>query len=154
MSTTTENKEIVRRYYEEAFNEGRTDLLEELIAENVVNHDPVSDETLTPEESRGFEGFVRHVEAAHEAFDGATVTIEDMVAEGDTVAVRFTFAGTHEGRFAGFDPTGERLEGSNMVFMRLGDGMIVERWEESDSLDALRQLGIVSSPEDLEPAPV
>ncbi|UTF55190.1 ester cyclase [Natronosalvus rutilus] len=144
MSTAAENKEIVRRYYEEAFNESRTDLLEELVSENVVNHDPVSDETLTPEEARGFEGFVRHVEAAHEAFPDATVTIEDVIAEDDMVAVRFTFTGTHEGPFAGFNPTGERLEGSNMVFMRLEDGKITERWEESDSLDALEQLGILS----------
>ncbi|USZ71769.1 ester cyclase [Natronosalvus halobius] len=147
MSTAAENKEIVRRYYEEAFNEGRTDLLEELISERVVNHDPVSEETLTPDEARGFEGFVRHVEAAHEAFPDATVTIEDVIAEDDMVAVRFAFEGTHEGPFAGFEPTGNRVRGSNMVFMRLEDGMIAERWEESDSLDALEQLGILSMAE-------
>lgn len=144
-----DNKEVVRRYYEEAFNEGRTDLLEELIAEDVVNHDPVSDETLTPEEARGFEGFVRHVEAAREAFPDATVTIEDVIAEGDEVLVRFTFEGTHEGRFVGIEPTGNRVEGTNMVLMRLEDGKIVERWEESDSLDLLRQLGVLPPPEEL-----
>lgn len=144
-----DDKEVVRRYYEEAFNEGRTDLLEELIAEDVVNHDPVSDETLTPEEARGFEGFVRHVEAAREAFPDATVTIEDVIAEGDEVLVRFTFEGTHEGRFVGIEPTGNRVEGTNMVLMRLEDGKIVERWEESDSLDLLRQLGVLPPPEEL-----
>lgn len=144
-----DNKEVVRRYYEEAFNEGRTDLLEELIAEDVVNHDPVSDETLTPEEARGFEGFVRHVETAREAFPDATVTIEDVIAEGDEVLVRFTFEGTHEGRFVGIEPTGNRVEGTNMVLMRLEDGKIVERWEESDSLDLLRQLGVLPPPEEL-----
>lgn len=144
-----DNKEVVRRYYEEAFNEGRTDLLEELIAKDVVNHDPVSNETLTPEEARGFEGFVRHVEGAREAFPDATVTIEDVIAEGDEVLVRFTFEGTHEGRFVGIEPTGNRIRGTNMVLMRLEDGKIVERWEESDSLDLLRQLGVLPPAEEL-----
>lgn len=71
----------MRRYYKEAFNESRTELLEELIAENVANHHPVLDETLAPEEANGFEGFVRHVEAAREAFPDARVTIEEMLAD-------------------------------------------------------------------------
>lgn len=149
MATPDENKEVVRRYYEEAFNAGRTDLLDELIAENVVNHDPISDETLTPEEARGFEGFVSHVEAAREAFPDATVTIEEMIAEDDRVFVRFTFEGTNEGSFAGFEPTGNRVTGSNMVLMRLEDGKIVERWEESDTLEFLQQLGILPLSEEL-----
>lgn len=153
MSTDTENKEVVRRYYEEAFNEGRTDLLEELIAEDVVNHDPVSDDSLSPEEARGFEGFVRHVEAAREGLPDATVTIEDMIAEDDEVLVRFTLEGTHEGRLFGFEPTGNRIEGSNMVLVRLEDGKIVERWAESDNLAFLQQLGVLPSPEELQRKP-
>lgn len=149
MTTPDENKEVVRRYYEDAFNEGRTELLEELIAENVVNHDPVSDETLTPEKARGFDGFVRHVESAREAFSDATVTIEEMIAEDDKVLVRFTFEGTNDGPFAGFEPTGKRVTGSNMVLMRLEDGKIVERREESDGLEFLQQLGILPSSTDL-----
>ncbi|QCJ46233.1 ester cyclase [Haloprofundus sp. MHR1] len=142
MSTSEENKALVRRYYEEAFNQERTGLLDELIAENVVNHDPLSDETLTAEEARGFEGFRRHVEVAHEAFPDATVTIEELIAEGDTVAVRFVFEGTHEGRFGGIEPTGNRVSGTNMGFFRVEDGKIVERWLESDNLELLEQLGV------------
>ena len=148
METPTENKTIVRRYYEEAFNEGRVDLLEELIHEDVVNHDPISDETLTPEEARGFEGFVRHVEAAREAFPDATVSIEEMIAEDDTVLVRFTFEGTNDGPFAGFGPTGKRVTSSTMVLMRLEDGKIAERREESDNLAFLQQLGILPPSEE------
>ena len=148
MSTPAENKAIVRRYYEEAFNEGRTDLLEELIAEDVVNHDPISDETLTPDEARGYEGFVRHVESAREAFPDAMVRIEEMIAEGDAVLVRFTFEGTNDGPFAGFDPTGKRVTSSTMVLMRLEGGKIVERREESDTLAFLQQLGILPPAEE------
>ncbi len=146
MTSPAENKEIVRRYYEEAFNEERMDLLEELIAEDVVNHDPLSDETLTAEEARGFEGFRRHVQVAHEAFPDATVTIDDMIAEGDEVAVRFTFEGTHEGRFGGIEPTGNRVSGSNMAFYRIEDEQIVERWLESDNLALLEQLDAMPVP--------
>lgn len=146
MMTTAENKEIVRRYYEEAFNEERFDLLEQLVAEDVVNHDPLSDETLTAEEARGFEGFRRHVEVAHEAFPDAMVTIEDMIAEGDTVAVRFTFEGTHEGRFGGIDPTGNRVSGSNIGIFRIEAGKIAERWLKSDDLELLEQLDALPAP--------
>ena len=148
MATTVlnENKEIVRRYYEEALNEERYDLLKELIATDVVNHDPLSDETLTPEEARGFEGFRRHVEVFHEAFPDGTVTINDVIAEGDMVAARFTVEGTHEGRFGGIEPTGKKFSGTSMVFYRIENGKIAERWLESDNLDMLKQLGAYQQP--------
>lgn len=148
MTTTTlnRNKETVRRYYEEALNEERYDLLDELIAKEVVNHDPLSDETLTPEEARGFEGFRRHVEVFHEAFPDGIVTIQDIIAEGDTVAARFTVEGTHEGRFGGVEPTGNRISGTSMVFYRIQDGKIIERWLESDNLEMLQQLGATEIP--------
>lgn len=147
MTTTEENKEVVRRYYEEALNEERYDLLEELISEDVINHDPLSDETLTPDEARGFEGFRRHVEVVKEGFPDVTVRIDDIIAEGDTVAARFTFEGTHEGRFGGIEPTGNRVSITNMVFYRIEDGKIVERWLESDNLNFRQQLGIMEPPE-------
>lgn len=146
MTTAAENKEIVRRYYEQALNEERTDLLEELIAPDVVSHDPLSDETLTPEEARGFEGFRRHVEVFHEAFPDGTVTIDDIIAEGDTVAARFTVEGTHEGQFGGIAPTGNRISGTNMVFYRIRDGKIAERWLETDTVAMLEQLEGVEQP--------
>lgn len=148
MATTTlnDNKTIVRRYYEEALNEERYDLLEELISKDVVNHDPLSDETLTPEEARGFEGFRRHVEVFREAFPDGKVTIDDIISEGDTVAARFTVEGTHEGRFGGIEPTGNRISGTSMVFYRIEDGKIAERWLESDNLEMLQQLDVLETP--------
>lgn len=148
-NTPDENKESVRRYYEEAFNEERLDLLEELIAEDVVNHDPLSDETLTPEEARGFEGFRRHVEVAHEAFPDATVKIDEIIAEDDRVLARFEFTGTNEGRFGGIEPTGKRVSQSNMALYRIEDGKIAERWLESDNLDFLQQLGVLPPSDEL-----
>ena len=122
---------------------GRTELLAELVAQDVLNHDPLSDESLTPEEARGFEGFRRHVEVFREAFPDRTFDIEDLIAEGDRVSVRLTFAGTHEGRFGGVEATGNRVSGSSMAFYRLEDGKIVERWYETDNLELFRQLGAI-----------
>lgn len=149
MTTTEENKETVRRYYEEAVEGGRVELLEELVAQDAINHDPLSDETLSPEEARGFEGFRRHVDVFREAFPDGTFAIEDLVAEDDMVLVRFTIEGTHEGRFLGFEPTGNRVRFTNMVLYRLEDGKIVERWAESDKLALLQQLGVVPGPDEL-----
>jgi steroid delta-isomerase-like uncharacterized protein len=146
MTTPVKNKDIVRRYYEEALNEQRYELLDELIAEDVVNHDPLSNETLTPEESRGFAGFRRHAEVFHEAFPDGTVTIDDVIAEGDTVPARFTIEGAHEGRFGGVEPTGNRISGTAMVFYRIEDGKIAEWWLESDNAEMLRQLGALDPP--------
>lgn len=149
MPTPEENKEVVRRYYKEAFEEGNLDLLEELVASDVVNHNPLSDETLTEEEASGFEGFRRHVLAAKEGFPDASIEIEDLLADGDMVMIRFTFEGTHEGRFGGLEPTGKRVSQSNLGLFRIEDGKIAERWVESDNLEMLQQLGVIRSPNDM-----
>lgn len=143
MTTLDENKEIVRRYYKDVVEAGQTELLTELIDDDVVNHDPLSDESLTPEEARGFEGFRRHVEVFQEAFPDRTFSIDDLIAEGDTVSARLTFEGTHEGRFAGIEPTGNRVSGSSMAFYRIEDGKIVERWYETDNWELFKQLDAI-----------
>ncbi|WP_224448273.1 ester cyclase [Haloprofundus salilacus] len=79
MTTQDENKEIVHRYYKDVVEGGRTELLSDLIADDVLNHDPLSDESLTHEEARGFEGFRHHVEVFQEAFPDRTFRIEDQI---------------------------------------------------------------------------
>lgn len=69
-----------------------------------------------------------------------------MIAEGDMVSVRFTFEGTHQGRFGGIEPTGNRGSGSNIGHFRIEDGRIVERWLESDNPALLQQLDAVQRP--------
>lgn len=74
------------------------------------------------------------------------MTINDIIAEGDTVAARFTVEGTHKGRFGGIEPTGNRISGTSMVFYRIEDGKIVERWLEFDNLEMLKQLDAIELP--------
>jgi predicted ester cyclase len=72
--------------------------------------------------------------------------VEEVIAEGDIVAMRLTLRGTHDGDFMGFEPTGNTFAVSNMVFSRIEDGRIAKRWVVPDMAGMLDQLGIVETP--------
>ena len=131
-----ENKSIARRVPEEVATEGNVDFVDEICAEDVVEHGPFG-------ELNGREGVKEQVEAFRDAFDGFSATVDDIVAEGDTVAMRVTLRGTHDGEFRGIEPTGRSIEVQNMIFTRTEDGKIVERWLQPDLLGLRRQLGVV-----------
>ena len=75
------------------------------------------------------------------------VVIEDMIAEGDKVATRYTLEGTHEGELFGVPPTGQRLSIKSISVERVSDGKIQEHWRITDSLDMIQQLGVIPMPE-------
>ena len=75
------------------------------------------------------------------------VVVEDMIAEGDKVAVRYTLEGTHEGELFGVPPTGQRLSIKSISVERVSDGKIIEHWRVTDSLDMMQQLGAIPTPE-------
>ena len=77
------------------------------------------------------------------AFPDASATIEDMVAEGDKVAVRVTWRATHKGEFMGITPTGKQIEMTNTLIFRIADGKLVENWATIDELRLMRQLGVI-----------
>jgi predicted ester cyclase len=84
-----------------------------------------------------------------EAFPDLQTTIEDMVAEGDKVVVRFRGRGTHQGETEAFGPpTGKRMEMTGITINRVSDGKIVEAWTNSDALGMMQQLGLIPSPEE------
>ncbi|MDS0294828.1 ester cyclase [Halogeometricum luteum] len=140
MTTGTEqNERIARRVPEDVATGGDLDLIDELYAEDAVEHDPFG-------EHRGRERIKESVGAFVGAFSDFSATVEDVVAEGDTVAMRVTLRGTHDGPFMGLEPTGERVEVSNAVFTRIEDGKIAERWVHPDALGLLRQLGASEIP--------
>ena len=142
MSTTTtseENARIARRYPEEVATEGRVDLIDEICTEDVIDHSPLGD-------VRGREDLKAQIETLREAFGDFSATVEDTVAEGDTVAMRVTLRGVHEGEFMGVDPTGTEVTVGNMVFTRIEDGLIAERWVQPDMLGMLTQLGAIDLP--------
>ena len=137
-----ENKVVVRREMEELFNHtGNLDATEEIIDPNYVSYEPTSGET------RGIEGAKQFAATYREAFPDLTCTIEDMVAEGDKVVVRFRARGTHQGETEAFGPpTGKRMEITGITIKRLSEGKIVEAWTNFDALGMMQQLGLIPEP--------
>jgi steroid delta-isomerase-like uncharacterized protein len=135
-----ENKAVMRRIYEEIFNEGKLELADELVAPDMVNH-------TTPGAPRGPEPVKKLVAMLHSAFPDHHITIEDMVAEGDKVVMLNTYSGTHEGEFMGIAPTGKRFVQRQVHVMRFVDGKAVEHWGLRDDLGQMQQLGVIPSPE-------
>lgn len=140
-STTTgeENKRVARRFPEEVATEGNIDVIDEICAEDVVDHSPLGD-------VRGREELKAQLESLRTAFEDFSATVEEAVAEGDTVAMRVTLRGTHVGDFMGIEATGKDFEVENMVFTRVEDGHIVERWVQPDMLGLMQQLGAIELP--------
>ena len=139
-----ENKAVVRREMEELFNHtGNLDVTEEIIAPDYVSYEPTSGET------RGIEGAKQFAATYREAFPDLKNTIEDMVAEGDKVVVRFRARGTHEGETETFgSPTGKQMEITGITIKRVSDGKIVEAWTNFDAMGMMQQLGHIPSPEE------
>ncbi len=137
--TTEENKAIARRFAEilqEFFRTGDVDLMDSVLAENVVQH--ISGQ---PPEARSLEGFKQLLPALPQAFPDVLFEVENLVAEGDMVAFRLTWSGTHRGEFFGIPPSGTRATVTEMHMFRIADGKVVERWGESDALGLMQQLG-------------
>ena len=135
-----ESKAIVRRFWG-VWEEGNIDLVDELLAPDYVNHTPAS-----PDQPTGPEGVKGVVTMFRSAMPDLRVVIEDMIAEEDKVAVRYTLEGTHEGELFGIPPTGKRLSFKSISVERVSGGKIREHWRITDSLDMMQQLGIMEQP--------
>ena len=134
MTTPAALKDVVRRLYYEGLNTGNLDIADELLTPDFRNNGGFT-------ELPGPENFKDTIRRMHAAFSGVRYEIEDMIAEGDRVAVRWTMHGTHTGEFMGVAATGREIEHHAMVMFRAVDGRIAERWGVIDVLGLLRQLG-------------
>src|SRR5262245_60322944 len=134
--STEENKALVRRFYQE-IDRGNLDAMDELVAEDYINHSPPS-YPVPP----GLEGLKRAFQLSWEATPGYH-QIEGMIAEGDTVVTRLTAYGTHVGELAGIPPTGHKLTMTAIAIHRIADGKIVEHWSDKDTLGLMQQLGVL-----------
>lgn len=139
MAQLVENEEIVRRFAEQFINERDTDAAEEFLAENIVDYTPFG-------ETMGRDALVETAQTVWTAFPDFSISLEEVVTEGDTVAVRMSQRGTHEGPLMGIAPTGKAFEIEAMAFARLEDGKIVERRASPDMLGLFQQLGITELP--------
>jgi steroid delta-isomerase-like uncharacterized protein len=127
------NIAVVRSLYEDVLNRDRLDLLPELISQDVLTH---------PAEERGLPAYQGALNRAQAIFTDRTFSVEDFIASGDRVVVRWTMDAVHSGLLAGVPATGKRVKQYANVIFRLENGKIAEIWTQMDQLGMLRQLGI------------
>jgi predicted ester cyclase len=135
--STEENKAKVSRLIEEFVGKGNLAVADEIFATNFVNHSPAAGTTPDREDIK------KYITKLHTAFPDYYNDIEDMIAEGDRVAVRVMCRGTHRGEFMGISPTGRQVNVTAISILRFAGGKVVERWNNTDNLGLLRQLGVV-----------
>ena len=130
-----ENRALALRA-SEIVNQRNPALIEELYPPDFVWHEPDQD-------IRGYEQAKQFVSTFLQAFPDITISVEDVIAEGDKVVSRYTIRGTHQGETEQFGPpTGRQMELEGITIHRFEDGKIVEEWESYDSLSMLQQLGL------------
>ncbi len=140
-----ENKALVRRFVEEFWNEGNTAAVDELMATDAVIYMPTG-EVADPEGLKNFAAWWRN------PFPDWHSTFEELIAEGDMVAERWTGRGTHRGELQGIPPTDKRVEVPGSVFYRIVDGKIVEFRGQLDMMSLMQQIGAVPGPDQSEEA--
>ena len=131
------NKLLAQRVWEEVWHQGQLSRIDDLFTTDFVRHDPGGRELQGTEQNRQFIGSLRA------AFPDVHYTVEDQIAEGDKVVVRYRFRGTHLGAFQGMPPTGKQVTYTGILIYRIVDGKIAEQWTEFDLLGLLRQLGVL-----------
>lgn len=137
------NAEAARRILDEAFNQGRYEVFDEVCSPDVVSHDPAE-----PEDLRGIDAHKDRVRAYRTAMSDLEVVLDDVFASGDKVATRWTAKGTNDGELMGMAPTGKHIEITGNSIDRFdADGKLVETWDQWDNAGFMTQLGV--SPEAL-----
>ena len=138
-----ENRKLFQRYFDVVANEGNLDLADEIFASDYQHHDPANPD---PRPVVGPQGVRDHLTSLRDAFPDLIFDIDDMVAEGDQIIVRWTVRGTNTGDYFGMPATGKSIEITGMNTWRTRDGQAVEGWVNRDDMGLLQQLGVVPAP--------
>ena len=131
-----ENKALIRREYDEVWNQGKLDVMDELYATDIVCHMPGSPDI------QGIDGIKQIANMFYIAFPDMQYMIEDMIGEGEKVAVRWTLTGIHKGALMGIPPTGKQVTSKGGSIIRFTGGKVVEIWSGFDALVMWQQLGV------------
>ncbi|MFC1715755.1 ester cyclase [Candidatus Poribacteria bacterium] len=137
IAETEANKAIQRRAIEQVWNQKNLDLIDELHAPESVLHDPAKSGLSGPE------GYRQFATMYQTAFPDVQFTIEDQIAAGDKVAIRWTATGTHQAELMGIPPTGVHATTVGITINRIVDGKIVGEWPHWDALGQMQQLGVI-----------
>ena len=132
-----ENKALERRLYEEIYIKKNIAKAEQFFATNWICHPS------PPGASPGLEGMKQQHVINSKAIPDMQVKLEDMVAEGDKIACRWTATGTHKGEFMGVPPTNKKITLTGIHIDRIAGGKVVETWNYTDMLGVMQQLGVI-----------
>ena len=136
-----DNKAVVRRHYEELFNNRNLDIAAEITAADYIEHGVAPLRSSRGQAADPVESLKGTVRWLTSAFPDLRIEVDDMIAEGDKVLAYITMRGTHRGEFQGLEPTGRTFEAKAMHLFRIRDGKAVEHWAVREDLPMLLQLG-------------
>ena len=137
MTSSDYNKAIVRRFYEE-IDKGNIAILDELVAEDYLDHNPPP----FPSQSSDRERLKEEFKLFWEATPGYH-HIEDQIAEGDKVVTRLISYGKHQGDLPGAPRTGNDMKMTSITIHRIANGKLAEKWSEKDMISLLQQIGVI-----------
>jgi steroid delta-isomerase-like uncharacterized protein len=137
-----ENIQLLRRWFQEVWNEGRIQTVYELLAPDAVARGQRGADT----EIRGPEEFVKFVGEIRGAFPDIRINVEDVFGNGDKVVLRWSAIMTHTGDTLGMPPSGKTVRSTGISIARIVDGKIVEGWDSWDQLGMLEQIGVYKQP--------
>jgi steroid delta-isomerase-like uncharacterized protein len=133
---------IARRWFDEVWNQGREEVVDELFAEDSVAHG-LGEGAATVRGPEEFKMFFRTMKGA---LPDVQIKVEDLFATDEHARIRVTLHGTHLGEGLGLKPTGRRVAVSGIVIIKVRDGKVVEGWNCWDQLGFLKQLGALPEP--------
>jgi steroid delta-isomerase-like uncharacterized protein len=136
MTSPEQAKEIIRRWNEEGWSGGRYDLAHEIISPNMTVHG-AGGQTV----GMGPDGLIDLIKTWRTAFPDGHMEIDDLIVEGDTVAIRNTWYGTHEAEFYGVPASGKQVAVTSVGIDRVQDGLVSEGWGELDMVGMMQQMG-------------
>jgi predicted ester cyclase len=130
------NKALARRFYEEVLSKKNLDAIDELCDPEIVDHNPL------PGQAPGLQGLRQTIAEYVRAFPDMRVTVREIVAEGDVVAVRLTGEATHSGSILGAAATGKKVTIRAIDMIRVKNGKATEVWHEGNDVEVLGQIGV------------
>lgn len=132
------NRGLIEFYFMDIWSHGNLDLLDKVISEDYINHNPSS-----PNPEPGPKGLRPIIQEMRRGFPDLRYEIQDLVVTEDKVVARTIVRGTHRGEVWGLKPTGRKFEISQVNIERMKNGKIVEHWRVTDELELMKQLGYV-----------
>ena len=128
---------LMKRFNDEVMSQGKMDLIDEIISEDLVEHAPVP-----PGFPQGREGVKAYVTMFRDAFPDLKATTVAVVADGDEAWMQSTLTGTHKGELMGIPPTNKKFEITGFDRVKFKDGKAVEHWAAQDDMGMMTQLGV------------